>query len=519
MIFERTLPTTSLGIVICVTAVLVTLLLTAVGVGTLAWIGVISGIGLSLSLWFVRWERWRSVGLFFSSLLATPVAAGLTVALIGTIAVPTAGIFPIESIQSVGTDIIDIGIRTVVVGSCVVAAIGVTATPADIINTETTGTYANLLLRVQLPPVAISSLLFASGMLSLLQSRGIVGNVISSFLAVFFSPDPGRTHVAVFALMIAVGVVTVGHAIDSLPIAELLPDYREPIQTATTRLSQAGWLGVFFVLPAGLVEFGLGQRTLAVMIPTPVYDSVVAVTATPLLRRLIWWLILWSIGIIVAVRLLRRVVQGSSEAVGITIGPYAAGAVVAGIALVVSDPLFPILIEAIPSPAGGPIAAALEPAMSQFGTGSLMLAFISTLLMASSLLVGALWFGLRVRYIPERTSGVTIAASGLFIASGAALTLDVPALLGMAGLVGAIVVWDAGAFGMALYTEIGAETDSRRTELVHTGGTLSVGVVGSLLTIGLTGVASGSVSPDQGTALVALVFCLVALVALLIALR
>lgn len=516
---ERTLPPTSLGIVVCVTAVLLTLLLGTVGVGTPAWVGVASGVGLSVSLWLVRWERWRSVGLVFSSLFAVPVAAGLAGALVGTIAALAAGIVPIESIAAARIDIIDIGTRTVIVLGCVAAAVGATAAPFDVIDTETMATYTNLILRIQLLPVAIGSALFARGTLALLQSRGVVGNALSSLTAVFLTPDPSRTHLAVVCLMIAVGAPTVARAIDSLPLVELFPEHSEPIDAASTRLVQTGWLGVFLVFPAGVIEFGLGQRWLASLVPPLVYDSLVAVTATPLLRQLIWWLFLWSIVTIGVARLLRRTAQGSPDDVGVTTGPYIASAAVSGVALAASDLVVSVLLDAIPAPVGESVTTTVEPFITQFGTGSITLVLVSVVLGISGVVVGALWFALRVRYVPERTAGVTLAASGLFLASGAALTLDVSPLFGVGGLVGAIVVWDAGAFGTTLRTEMGSGTDTRRTELVHTGGTLSVGVVGTLLTLGLAGTARGAVSVDSGTALAALVFCLVAVVALIIALR
>jgi hypothetical protein len=519
MISERTLPTTSIGIVFCVTAVLVTLLIVAVGAGTPAWIGVISGVGLSLSLWVLRWKRWQSVGRFLSSLLAVPVAAGLVAALVGTIVVPATGLFPIESIRAIRTELIGIGTRAVIAGSCVIAAIGVTAAPLDAIDTETTGVYANLLLRVQLFPVAVATLLFAGGTLSMIQPVGPIGNIVDSVTSTIFTPVSERTHIAVFCFMLAVCIIMIAKAIDSLPFSELLPDYRETIGTATTYLSWIGATGMFAVFPAGAIEFGLGQRWVASVFPVPLYNIVVAVTAAPLFRRLIWWALIWCFVAIVLARLLPRVVQGSTDAAGTAVSPYIAGGVVSGVALVTSKPLLSGLFESIPEPAGESIAATFDPVVSQFGPASLVFVIISVLLMLSSVLAGVFWVTLRVRYLSQRTAGATLAASGLFVASSAALTLDIPTLLGMGGLVGAVVVWDAGAFGMTLHTEMGTDTETRRTELVHTGGTLVVGVIGSLLTLGLVGVASGAVSAQPGAALATLVFCLVALISLLVALR
>ncbi|WP_419181208.1 DUF7519 family protein [Haloarcula pelagica] len=90
---------------------------------------------------------------------------------------------------------------------------------------------------------------------------------------------------------------------------------------------------------------------------------------------------------------------------------------------------------------------------------------------------------------------------------------------GPRGIVAAVVVWDAGAFGATLGRELGAAVGTRRTELLHVGGTVAVGSVGAGVAAALAGGAGGALSVPPGTALAALVVCVLAVLALVAALR
>jgi hypothetical protein len=97
--------------------------------------------------------------------------------------------------------------------------------------------------------------------------------------------------------------------------------------------------------------------------------------------------------------------------------------------------------------------------------------------------------------------------------------LDVSNALVLVALVAAVMVWDAGEFGVTLGQEIGRRANTRRGELVHATGTLAVGGFGAGIALFISGQSIGAV--DAGTGLVALglVTVLGGLLLLVVALR
>ena len=95
----------------------------------------------------------------------------------------------------------------------------------------------------------------------------------------------------------------------------------------------------------------------------------------------------------------------------------------------------------------------------------------------------------------------------------------------LAGLVVALVVWDAGEFAATLGSEVGRRAPTRRVELLHGLGALSVGALGAIAAGGLTrvvptGANAGGVSGGElGSLSVALFGAVAGVMLLVMALR
>jgi len=527
------MPWTSLATVVGVTALLVAGLLGTVSADRAALIGAGTGILLALSLWLSGWDRWQAVGSVLASVLALPAAVGLAVASVGAVVSLGAELFPVSSQAGVRPAVVTLLSQVSVVLGCLTAVFGATAATRGVVDTDRVGTYGAVVVRTTVVPFAVALVLFARGAVDYLQSnagtpgvRQLLGDALTKVLGPVFDPVPGRTHIAIFSLLLALAAAALARGLEALPLAELVPetsdapDIEGPVAAAERTLRWTGRLALLVAPVAGLFELGLGQESLSEILPRVLYDLIVAVTAAPGLRGLLWWLFLGATAVSLAVWFLRRTVQSSADRVGTVLAPYVGGGVITLAAVAVAEPAVGAIETALrATPAAASVEQFLVPILDVYGAETVTLVLVVLALFAVITATGQLWVALATNYLRGRTAGVTLAAAGLFGASAFAATLDTPTWLVLAGLVGAVVVWDAGSFGTTLGREVGAGAATRRTELVHTGGTVAVGGVGVAATLGLSSVAQGAIVVDPSVAVAGLLVCLVAVLALVAAIR
>lgn len=527
------MPWTSLATVVGVTALLVVGLLGTVSADRAALVGVATGVLLALSLWLSGWDRWRAVGTVLASVLTLPVAVGLSVATGGAVVSLGAELFPVSSRAGIRPMVVTLLSQVFVVLGCLVAAFGASAATRGVVDTDRVAAYGGVLVRTTLLPFVVALALFAQGAANYLQSNAgtpgvqqLVGEALRRVLGPVFDPVPGRTHIAIFSLLLALAGAALAQGISALPVAELVPETRDApdveraVDAVERTVRWTGRLGLLVAPVAGLVELGLGQSLLRTTLPGGVYGLVVAVTAAPGLRTLLWWLFLAGGAVSLAVWFLRRTVQSSADRVGTVLAPYVGGTAIVLAVLAVAGPAIGAVETGLrATPADAAVDRFLVPILDVYGPETLAMVLVVVALLSAITVVGQLWTVLSVNYLGEQTAGVTLAAAGLFGASAFAATLDTPTWLVLAGLVGAVVVWDAGAFGTTLGREVGTGAATRRTELVHTGGTIAVGGVGAAATLGLGGVAQGAIVVQPSVAVAGLLVCLVAVVALVAAIR
>ncbi|QLH83973.1 DUF7519 family protein [Halosimplex pelagicum] len=97
--------------------------------------------------------------------------------------------------------------------------------------------------------------------------------------------------------------------------------------------------------------------------------------------------------------------------------------------------------------------------------------------------VGVALVAVRIDLFPGRAGGPALAAAGLVLAAVGADSMGLPAPLVFATVAGALVVWDAGSFGLGLTAELGHRPETRRLELYH--GVFAVGI-GAAAVLGAT---------------------------------
>ncbi|MFU1782825.1 hypothetical protein ACM16X_15685 [Haloarcula japonica] len=527
------MPRTSLAIVVGVTALLVAGLLGTVSADRAALVGTATGVVLALSLWLSGWDRWQAVGTVLASVLALPVAVGLSVATGGTVVSLGAELFPAASQAAIRPAVVTLLSQVFVVLGCLTAVFGATAATRGVVDTERVETYGGVVVRTTVVPFAVALVLFTRGAVDFLQSNAgtpgvqqLTGEALTRVLGPVFDPVPGRTHIAIFSLLLALAAAALARGVDSLPLAELVPETSDAPDVGGTvdaierTLRWTGRLALLVAPVAGLFELGLGQESMAALLPRILYDLIVAVTAAPGLRGLLWWLFLSGMAVSVAVWFLRRTVQSSADRVGTVLAPYVGGGVITLGVVAVAGPAVDAIETALrTTPAAAAVEQLFVPILDVYGPETVTLALAVVALFFVVGAVGQLWVALATSYLRERTAGVTLAAAGLFGASAFAATLDTPTWLVLVGLVGAVVVWDAGSFGMTLGHEVGTGAATRRTELVHTGGTVAVGGVGAAATLGFSSVARGSIAVEPSVAVAGLVVCIVAVLALVAAIR
>ncbi|WP_146417206.1 DUF7519 family protein [Haloarcula hispanica] len=124
--------------------------------------------------------------------------------------------------------------------------------------------------------------------------------------------------------------------------------------------------------------------------------------------------------------------------------------------------------------------------------GALLLPLVVYLLLV--LVIGGLTFGL----LPARAGPAALTASGLICASIGAAQANLSSLLVFAGVVGGLVVWDVGTFGLGLTAELGHRPETRRLELYHSVFAVGVGLLG-IAAVGLVDTARHAVGAAIGS--------------------
>jgi hypothetical protein len=124
----------------------------------------------------------------------------------------------------------------------------------------------------------------------------------------------------------------------------------------------------------------------------------------------------------------------------------------------------------------------------------------------------------KLRAIPSRGAPAAVTAASLVLAGAFAGIQNAAPAFVFTLVAAGMVVWDVGEYGVGLVAELDRRAPSARTELVHVGAAVGVGVVAYYSASVLHDLTRGIGAPDGTTALAALVAAAVGVTALVAAL-
>lgn len=173
-----------------------------------------------------------------------------------------------------------------------------------------------------------------------------------------------------------------------------------------------------------------------------------------------------------------------------------------------------------------PVAAAVDAALppttilgrfvAGYGVGATLLGVVAAGLFVVLVVVAVVASVVQWKYVPPAAGGFALGSGLLFVAGLLSATADAAALVTVAAVGAALLVWDLGENAVDVGATLGRDAETRRAEAVHAAG--SVAVVAAA--VGLAAVSLyvlGPLSVPAGRARLALLFALAAFLALAVA--
>ncbi|WP_276301173.1 DUF7519 family protein [Halorussus lipolyticus] len=519
------------------TVVSVGALVLAVGVPKGAAVSAGGAICLAVALWLLTFDRWQVPATLGASLLLVPAGAGITAGVGYEALVAFAVSFPAGSPTNVVGEILRIvGVMAVLCG-CTIAVFGAVASTRGVGTSRSVSECMALVTRVALLPVNLFIALAGYALVDNLQLGvgSVVGGAISSATDWLFAPTPGKVHLLQFGVLAGAATYAGYRALRDLPTEEFAGEATVGDVKVADALSlvERGLGGLLAVAALGIpvalvVELAVPASVGRQYLPTAGHDLLVAVTSSAGLRDLLWWATLLAGASAAVATLVRRSSRASVRELLVGYAPFVAGGVVVAGVHLAHGPVLRGLIgfveSRLESPLSGRFADLADGVVTFYGSETVVLGLMAGVLTLATVGVFALWLAFALGFVSDRVAGSSLAGGGLFLSAAFAGTVDAPFWLVLAGLVVALVVWDAGEFAVTLGSEVGRRAPTRRVELLHGLSALSVGAVGALAagalaTVVSSGGESGIPNGGLGDLSVALFGAVAGVVLLVMALR
>jgi len=459
----------SIAVVVVVTLGTAWLLLDAGGLSSRARYSVAGAAVLAVLLWLLASERWRVAGAALTGVVL-PAVGGAVLAGVGYT-------FTSQVRRSV-----PVGAVFLVLGATV-AVFGATALVRDVLDRET-------LVECLRAGFRTTVVVGAAMTLAALLRFDSVGRPVGDPIGVLVDPN-ATLPLASFLVLLGGALYGTRAAIHALPAETVLdgaltPETRAALVALDRALSRAALPFGLTTLPVVVLE--LGQSNPYAWLPAGLVEALGVVVGFGPLRAV---LALFTVVAVVALALSRFLQSTSRRSESETLAavvPYGSGLVLSVCAIRFHGPFLSALTGRIerqlPVQLVVPFREVRTEALSAYGGELLALVVVTSLLVVSlamvALAVLSVTFGLGDSPAP----GASVAAAGLFTTAVFATVLGVSLLLALVGVLASLLVWDVGEFGGTLGRELGSQAEPVRTELVHGGGTLLVGV-------GAVGVALG----------------------------
>lgn len=438
-------------------------------------IAAVGAVGFAVVIWLATRERfvpiWTALGV-----VVAPLSGALLVAGLGYV-----GIAQFAGFAPRGTVFVGLGVA--------LAAFGAAAIPGDAIDRESVTTTAR--------STSVGGLLLA------VVAGGLVGNTVRKReamepLSTLPLPEelpslfPGTALVPPLGRVVLIGslsLLALRAALTALPIAELLDDRSDDDEIALRWFERllaalnAAQIGVVVGIVLVGVRFSLGPQWVELWggLPPTVADLLGLLATAEIVRWLSFRSIVVGVAVVVAVKLLRRLHRSGVRRYLDRFAPLAGGAAAIGIGWVAHEPILDVVLGRLGAALPASVASVvLEQAgtVVDYYTGEVVV--VGLVALGGVTAVVTLWLvylGMLFRVVPNRHTGHALAAGGLLVTGGFAAAVGAPLLPAVGTVVGSVVVWDLGGFGVDLGRDVGRRSQSLPVQFVRA---LTAGLIGAV---------------------------------------
>ena len=420
--------------------------------------------GIAGVIWLTTRERFTA-GWTLLGVACAPLAGGLLVAGVGYVAVAQLAGFARQ-----GTVVVALGVA--------LASFGAAAIPGDAVDrgNATTATRDTI--------VGVGPLVLAAGLLAgnaVRREADVSPLPMLSLPEQLPSPFPETAVAPPIGSVVLIGslsLLALRAAVDALPIAELLDDRAGDAELRRwfDRLldvlngAQVGVIVGTVVVGTRLL-LGTAYAELWARLPTVLTDPLGLVATAEVLRWLSVRLLAFGVAVVVAVKLLRRLHRSGVRRHLDWITPLAGGVIALAVGWVTHDAVLAVVLGRLETALPASLASAvLERAelVVDYYTGEVVaVGLFAVGGVTAAVTLGLLRLGMAIRAVPGRHSGHALAAAGLLVTGGFAAAVGAPLPPALGTVVGAVVVWDLGQFGVGLGRDVGRRAPSLTVQFVR----------------------------------------------------
>jgi len=494
-----------------------------------AWV---AAVPFAFGIWLTTLDSWRLPARYLAALAVLPLGAGIVVGTAYTGVTLFGALFPQPTSAGVAEATLVVLGRLAVVFGLTAAALGATASVADIVDGRRLRVFSNVAARTMLVALVAAGALVGLALVAHVEIGSLgqsIGDLVTEFTDAttteFLSPDDATPHLFSFSALLVVASWLAARAIRTLPFSELLSGGARTTLIRTRRaLTQVTLFAILLLLTGTVTQFAIPASTLRRVVPSTAWDTIVAVTTLSPLRFVLAAVAIGCLVVVVVAGLVRRLARASPGEFAVRNAPTVAGLTLVGGVTVVHGPLVrgtrSFLLSHTPYTFESIVRTQSSAVIDYWGTLPLAAAALAALLFAATVSLYLARIGIAFRLLPADTFGPALAAAGLFVAAAFAGPTDaVSTPLFLACIVVSLLVWDAGEYATRLGEEVGRHTGTASVEGVHAVGGVLVGAAASLVAVGAVTYADTISFSNPTTIPVAVVASAVAALALVFALR
>jgi hypothetical protein len=501
----------STALVLVGTLAVTGLLVAETGLGTPILVGGLGSVSLAAVLWLVDRDRFRLPATLVASVLLLPAGVGLAVGVSYTLLKQLSGSYAVGSVF--------------VVAGLTVAAFGAAAAVRDVLTRPALRRLTVVVVTTFAVPL-VTFVGFAA--LALTPAGDLLDDALATVGETLLSPGPAsRPHLTTFWLLVVAASFAARRLLRELPLAELVADetataVEATVSTLDRLLSRVARWGLPLVLPFALVDYVVADALLGWLPAALAALLLVVSNATVLREGLVFLAVVGFVvgGVLWVVRRLSRV---STRRTAVALTPLVGGSLLTLTAFLAPDAVLDALLSTVgdllPTEFGEEFVYLSGTVVEFYGPETVVLGLVAGTLLVTCLVAVGLFVGTWLGFLSGRAAGAAAASGGLLVAAALGKTVGVGAPVVLGSIVVSLLVWDAGDYAVTMGREVGRRASTRQTELVHTGGTLLVGVLAAGAVAALAGPV-GRVALDPAVpSVLALVTAVVGAVLFVVALR